>query len=48
MLDAVLTGSLNCVGFDRLLVLEIEWSVIVVLFFTLGYVMGIRRKGGKR
>ena len=47
MIEKFLDLSLNCVSFDRLLVLELEWLVIVILLFALGYEMGYR-KGGKR
>ena len=47
MLEKFLDLSLHCVSFDRLLVLELEWFVVVILLCALGYEMGYR-KGGKR
>ena len=47
MIEKFLDLSLYCVSFDRLLVLELEWFVVVILLFALGYEMGYR-KGGKR
>ena len=47
MIEKFFDLSLNCVGFDRLLVLELEWFVVVILLFALGYQLGYR-KGGKR
>ena len=47
MIEKFLDLSLHCVGFDRLLVLELEWFVVVILLFALGYEWGYR-KGGKR
>ena len=37
MIEKFLDLSLHCVGFDRLLVLELEWFVVVILLFALGY-----------